>query len=262
MNHVPDQLLATYVAGRELPGDKVWALEAHLETCAQCRARLAGVTTAEEPGLLDAVWAGLEPRLTTPPQPPRSRARAWLHGWATPAMVPWLAMVLLVAAITAVLTPMFSDQVSMVQLFAPVLPVFGVAAAWSRGLDPAHELVVGSPRAGLELILRRTVAVLAPVVPILLVAGWLTGSDVGLVLLPALGFTTGTLALGSLIGASWAAGILSAVWLAALVVPATVFRSPFGLDSASVPFWIVAIVLTAGFVVFRRGAFMRLAAHN
>ncbi|GAA3577180.1 zf-HC2 domain-containing protein [Amycolatopsis ultiminotia] len=262
MSHVPDRLLAAYVAGRELPGDEGWAIEAHLEGCAQCRARLAGVTTTEESGFLDAVWAGLQPRLTAEPQPLRGRARAWLHGWATPVMVPWLGMVVLVAAIAVFLDQASAGGVSLVQLFAPVLPVFGVAAAWSRGLDPAYELTAGSPRAGLDLILRRTVAVLVPVVLVLLLAGWLSGSNIGLVLLPALAFSAGTLALGTFIGAGWAAGVLAGVWLSALVLPTVAFGGSVALLSASLPVWAAVFVLAAGLVVLRRGFFMRLAAHN
>ncbi|MFF0147965.1 zf-HC2 domain-containing protein [Amycolatopsis sulphurea] len=260
MNHVPDRMLAEYLAGGALPGDQEWAMEAHLETCAQCRARLSGAPTMAESGLLDAVWAGLEPRLAGQPAPRCHRVRAWLHRWATPAMVPWLAMVAVVLAITVILDRMGDGSRSLLQLFAPVLPVFGVAAAWSRGLDPAYELTAGSPRAGLELVLRRSAAVLLPLVAILLPAGWFTGANLGLVLLPALGFSTGTLALGSLIGVGWAASILSGVWLGALVVPAMSMDDSVALEPAALPYWIALVVLTAGFVVFRKDTFMRLAA--
>ena len=39
---------------------------------------------------------------------------------------------------------------SWVLLAAPVLPLVGVAASWTRALDPAHELVAGTPAAGLH----------------------------------------------------------------------------------------------------------------
>ena len=66
---------------------------------------------------------------------------------------------------------------SWVLLAAPVLPLLGVAASWSRALDPAHELVAATPAAGLPLLLWRTLVVLAVVVPAALVAGVVTGAD-------------------------------------------------------------------------------------
>ncbi|CAM5729862.1 hypothetical protein SHIRM173S_01344 [Streptomyces hirsutus] len=82
-------------------------------------------------------------------------------------MVPWLAMVVSVTLLALLLDlgDTGSGEVSLVLLFAPVLPVLGVAASWSRGLDPAYELTASVPRAGLPLVLRRTASVLGVVVP-------------------------------------------------------------------------------------------------
>lgn len=85
-------------------------------------------------------------------------------------MAPWLAMVLAVTLLALLLdlTELGSGRVSLMLLLAPVLPVGGVAASWSRDLDPAYELTASTPRAGLQLVLRRTAAVLAVVIPTLL----------------------------------------------------------------------------------------------
>ncbi|WP_406638537.1 zf-HC2 domain-containing protein [Amycolatopsis sp. WGS_07] len=262
MNHLSDRMLADYVEGRELPGDEAWAIEGHLEKCAQCRARLSGATTAEVSGLLGAVWAGLEQDLAEAPDPAPRRAMAWLRCWATPVMVPWLLMVLVVGALSIYLDRSLHQGPSFVQMLSPVLPVFGVAAAWSRGLDPAYELTMATPRAGLELILRRTTAVVVPVLVVLLFAGWLVGAELGLGLLPSLAFTTGTLALGTFIGVAWAASILVGLWLGALVVPSVAFGGSVLLDSAAWPGWLAAAVVAAVFVVLRRNTFTRLAAHH
>ncbi|MYW97032.1 zf-HC2 domain-containing protein [Amycolatopsis rubida] len=262
MNHVSDRMLAGYVAGRELPGDEAWAIEGHLEKCAQCRARLAGSSTAEVAGLLDTVWAGLEPDLAQAPQPMPRRAAAWLHCWATPVMVPWLLMVLVVGALSVYLDRSLHEGLSFVQLLSPVLPVFGVAAAWSRGLDPSYELTAATPRAGLELILRRTTAVVLPVLAVLLAAGWLVGARMGFGLLPCLAFTTGTLALGTFIGVAWAASILVGLWLGALVVPSVAFGGSVLLENVAWPGWLAAAVVATVFVVLRRNTFTQLAAHH
>jgi hypothetical protein len=261
VNHASDQLIEDYAAGAHLPHDRVWALEAHLETCAVCRSRLA--TVAPMRPLVDQVWAELAPALDRAPVRSRRAAR-WLATWVTPVMWPWLAMTTVVTAIAAALGSLVGyapGGVSMVELFAPVLPVLGVAASWARGLDPAYEVAAASARAGLQLILRRTVAVLAVVVPVLLVAGWLTGTGLGLWLLPSLAFATGTLALGGLIGVSRAAYALVAVWALAFVLPTVVAGAPsFVFTTAALPVWAGIFVLTSVVVALRKGAFTRLGS--
>ncbi|MEW2506193.1 zf-HC2 domain-containing protein [Amycolatopsis sp. NPDC047767] len=258
MNHVSDRLLTGYLEGGTLPGEEEWAAEAHLETCAVCRARLAQLSTSDP--MIETVWNGLQPQLTTKPQ--RVPGRFTARSWATPVMLPWLVMTVLVAVVAVLLDRGFQGNLSFVQIFAPVLPVLGVAASWSRGLDPAYELVAASPRAGLDLVLRRTTAVLVTVVPVLLLAGWLTGTNLGLALLPSLAFTTGTLALGGLIGVSRAALVLVAAWIAVLVLPTVAKGSSFALQPGSLPVWGGIFALTAVVVVLRRSAFTRLSAHH
>jgi hypothetical protein len=271
MNHAPDRLIAAYVAGDDLPGDELWGLEAHLEACAECRARLAEVAPVQP--VVDFVWSRLADRIELSavpfhgPQPqPRSRPlRRWLVTWVTPAMVPWLAMIAVVTLAAVLLDQVWrvALDVTAVQLFAPVLPVLGVAASWARGLDPAYEVVTATPRAGLYLIVRRTVAVLVAVLPVLGVAGWLTGTGPALWLLPSLAFTTGTLALGGVIGVSRAAYALIAVWGAVVVLPAFALpRQTFALSTGALPVWAGIFALTTVVVVLRRAAFTRLGVHD
>ncbi|WIX81809.1 zf-HC2 domain-containing protein [Amycolatopsis carbonis] len=260
MKHVSDRLLTGYLEGGALPGDEEWAAEAHLETCAVCRARLAQLSTSDS--MLTAVWTGLQPQLTAKPQPVPSRLKVGFRGWVTPVMLPWLVMTVLVAVVAVLLDRGFQNNLSFVPVFAPVLPVLGVAASWSRGLDPAFEVIAASPRAGLDLVLRRTTAVLVAVIPVLLVAGWLTGTSLGLALVPSLAFTTGTLALGALVGVSRAAMVLVAAWLAVLLLPAVAWGSSFALRPGSLPVWGGIFALTAVVVVLRRSAFARLSAHH
>lgn len=263
MNHASDRLIEGYVTGAPIPDQQIWALEAHLEVCGTCRARLAAVQPAKP--LVDLAWAALLPSLDRPPARPRKLAR-WLSTWATPVVLPWLAMIVLVAFAAVFLDYAFrsgAGGVTQVQLVAPVLPVLGVAAAWARGLDPAYELVTASPRAGLYLIFRRTAAVLAVIMPALLVAGWLTDTEVALWLLPSLAFTAGTLALGGLIGVSRAAAGLIAAWVLVVVAPTVaVGQQTFAFTGTASPVWAAIFVLAAVVVALRRGAFTRLGAHR
>ncbi len=250
--HATTRQLRAYAAGEEnLPADEVWAVEVHLESCGSCRASLAGEATGVAP-LVEQVWAGITP--DTAPAPARRR---WLVTWATPAMAPWLAMTILVIAMAVL-----ADRVvplslpSLVLLLAPVAPVAGVAAAWARGLDPASELIAATPRAGLYLVLRRTVAVLVVVIPLLVVATWTAPLRW---LLPCLVFTVGTLALGSFIGVRRAAIALVTVWAALVVGPSVVTATtPVVLGPAAVWGWAAGLVACVAVVRLRANVYTRL----
>lgn len=248
--------------GTDLAVDEVWAVEAHLEACRVCRDRLSAAVATEAPAvaaLVGTVWSGLEPRLAVTATMPRGRRRpARLSRWLTPTMVPWLAMVVGVVLLALLfdLAGTGSGEVSLVLLFAPVLPVLGVAASWSRGLDPAYELTSSAPRAGLPLVLRRTASVLGVVVPALLVGGWVTGVMVAQWLLPCLALTAATLALGGAIGVTRAAVALAAVWAAVVVAPTlATSRTAFALQTGGLPVWGLLLALGTGVVIARRGAY-------
>ena len=270
VEHASMRIIDAYArGGTDLAADEVWALEAHLEACAVCRDRLSAAITAEAPAvaaLVDTVWSGLEPHLTAPAVMPRRRHwSARLSMWMTPTMVPWLAMVAsvtLIALLLDLVGPGYGE-VSLVLLLAPVLPVLGVAASWSRGLDPAYELTASVPRAGLYLVLRRTASVLAVVVPALLMGGWATGVMAAQWLLPCLAFTSTTLALGGVIGVTRAAVALTAVWAAVIVAPTlATSRTTFALQSGGLPVWGLILALGIGVVIARRGAYSVLGAHR
>ncbi|MGI5456476.1 zf-HC2 domain-containing protein [Streptomyces sp. CA-249302] len=280
MEHASVRIIDGYVRGGaddSLAADEVWALEAHLETCGVCRDRLSAVVAAQVPdvtALVDTVWSGLEPQLGAVAPVSRRRHRSVrLSGWLTPVMAPWLAMVLSVTLLALLLdladtgtgfgTGFGFGHVSLVLLLAPVLPVLGVAASWSRGLDPAYELTASAPRAGLHLVLRRTASVLAVVVPALLVAGWVTGVTAAQWLLPCLAFTSATLALGGVVGVTRAAASLVAVWAAVIVAPTlATSRTSFALHSGGLPVWGLILALATGVVIARRGAYSVLGAHR
>jgi Putative zinc-finger len=276
--HASTRIIEGYArGGTELSADEVWAVEAHLEACRVCRDRLSAAVDAAVPAvasLVDTVWSGLEPQLAVTATMPRGRRwSARLSRWMTPTMVPWLAMVVGVTLLALLLDladtgsgsgfGSGSGEVSLVLLFAPVLPVLGVAASWSRGLDPAYELTASVPRAGLYLVLRRTASVLGVVVPALLVGGWVTGVMVAQWLLPCLAFTATTLALGGVIGVTRAAVVLAAVWAAVVVAPTlAASRMTFALQTGVLPVWGLILALGIGVVIARRGAYAVLGTHR
>ncbi|MCZ4515489.1 zf-HC2 domain-containing protein [Streptomyces sp. ActVer] len=276
IEHASERIIEGYVrGGAGLSADEVWAVEAHLEMCRVCRDRLSAAVGAGVPAvasLVDTVWSGLEPQLAaTATMPRRRRWSAPLSRWMTPTMVPWLAMVVGVTLLALLLdlsgtgtgTGAGAGEVSLVLLLAPVLPVLGVAASWSRGLDPAYELTASVPRAGLYLVLRRTASVLAVVVPVLLVGGWATGVMVAQWLLPCLAFTSTTLALGGVVGVTRAAVVLASVWAAVVVAPTlATSRTTFALQTGGLPAWGLILAIGIGVVIARRGAYTVLGAHR
>jgi hypothetical protein len=273
--HIAPEVLARYVAsGTEsapTEADAVWwAVEVHLERCAACRERVR-VAVESSGSRLSAelrrvrgelvAYAAAHPvgRVRRP-----GRIRRWARWWVTPALLPRLGMTALVVSAAVVLD--VADQAagrfpSLVLLLAPVLPLLGVAAAWSQGLDPAYELVVGSPRAGLDLVLRRAVVAVAAAIGLLAAAGWVVGYSPARWLLPCLAFTVAALALGGFVGVNRAATVLAAAWGVLVVGPSLVVaRPPVLLATEAWPGWAVATGVVAVVLVVRRRAFAGLAS--
>jgi hypothetical protein len=261
-HHPGEQLLRRYARGDDdIAADQLWAVESHLETCAPCRGRLTPDPLADE------VWAGLAPLLDQTPQMPPARTwRRRLTTWVSPMAGPWLAMILVVTFVAVVLDRLSAAApggISLVLLIAPVLPVLGVAASWGRALDPTYELTAATPRAGLPLVLRRTAAVLAVVMPGLVAAGAVTGAALAQWLLPCLAFTAGTLALGGLVGVTRAATTLVALWAVVIVAPTIALsRTSVVLDPAATPVWAALLALGLLVIALRRTAFTRLEANR
>jgi hypothetical protein len=270
-DHVPTELLDRYAGGgAEIPPDALWAVEVHLEACAGCRARLSEAVTRRSSDtvvLLERVRAGLDAEVARISPMPARRGLRRLSGralwWCPPALLPRLGMTVLVVLVALGLD--LADGVvggqlpSLVLLLAPVAPLLGVAAAWSRGLDPANELVVASARGGLAMVLRRAVAVLVVVIPMLAIAGWLVGASPARWLLPCLAFTVGALALGEVVGLHRAATGLALGWVAVVVAPSLITAEvPVLLAPAALPVWAGLTAAVAVATVVRRDAYTEL----
>jgi hypothetical protein len=259
-SHLPARLLERYAAGTPGTGgpEAAWTVEAHLESCGMCRQVLADVVGHTDPALttqLRQVEARLATAVRRSVQTPAVRHRAirrvagWARSWTAPATLPRVLMTVLVVAAAVGLdladAASSSRFPSLVLLVAPVAPLVGVSAAWSRRLDPAYEVIATTPRAGLDLVLRRAVVVLAIVIPVLAVAGALVGVSPAGWLLPCLAFTTGALALGEVVGLREAARGLAGAW------------APVVLDAVGRPAWLAALVAAAALLAARRRGYTR-----
>lgn len=255
--HPSDGVIARYAdPAAELDEVTAWSVEVHLEECGGCRARIGGGDA-----LLDRIAAAVDAGIAAGPAPAR-RPRAVRNRWLVWNLVPWLLMTLAVLA-CAVLLQSMAPRLHLVSLLAPVAPLPGVALAWSRRHDPAWELIAATPKAGLAMLLRRTAGVLAVIVPALALAGSRTGVSLALSLLPCLAFCAATIALGAFIGVARAAGLLGAVWVLAVVVPAVLtIRQPVVLAPGSAGVWALLTLILAGLAAGRAANFRRLTSHN
>ncbi|WP_328341962.1 hypothetical protein [Micromonospora sp. NBC_00421] len=249
--------------GLDEPG--VWAIEVHLEDCADCRARLAGSTTVESRAVIDRVAMVLDRELAATPTP-TGRSRPWSvlrHRWFVGTLLPWLAMTATVLACAALLGALWVGVPSLVLLVAPLAPLPGVAVAWHRRADPAWELIAATPAAGLTMLLRRTAAVLAFVIPALALVGAGTGVSLALMLLPCLAFTAATLLLGTLVGVRRAAIGVITVWTLAVIAPSlAAARMPVLLSAESARSWALATVLLTVMALLRVNGARRLSHHD
>ncbi|GAA2484707.1 zf-HC2 domain-containing protein [Winogradskya humida] len=264
--HPTPEVIAAYAdGGPGLDDAAVWSVEAHLETCPRCRDELSRSASAGTRSLLDLVAAGIDRGIAEGPAPapaprPWSAVRRRWFAWA---LVPWLTMTVALVGCAYILDQLAPELPSLVLLLAPVLPLPGVAVAWSRRADPAWELVASTPAAGLTMLLRRTAAVLAVVIPVLALAGAVTQSSTALVLLPSLACTAATIALGGRIGVQLAAMSVGTAWLILVVVPSVLTQNlPVLLHAGSIPAWALATVGLLAFALTRAGDYRRLASRN
>jgi hypothetical protein len=254
--HVPIATLTAYATG-DLGADDamVWPVEAHLETCEECQDRLAGLVTGPVREILAEARTAVLARARNGPRPVRRRRlRRLSHRWVSWSVLSWGLVTLMSITAAVLLDEAFPTRSSAVLLLAPMAPLGGLAVAWSHRWDPAWEIVSGTARAGFELLLRRTVVVLATVLPLLAAAGWYLGANPALWLLPCLTFTAAALLLGGLIGVSRAAALLGGAWLLAVPLPALVtVRLPVLVQPESLRGWAVAAVAFAALALLRAG---------
>jgi hypothetical protein len=215
--HVAPPTLAAYAAGALGPDHAAtWTLEVHLELCAQCRVRLAELVDPPLRALLDDTRTAILAQARNGPRPvPPQRLRRWRLRWTDWSVLGWAVVTCTAILVAVLLDVSYPDRPSAVLLLAPVAPLAGLAVAWSRRANPDWEMIAGTARAGLDMLLRRTLAVLVLILPPLAAAGLVVGRNPALWLLPCLTFTAATLLLGSRIGVPLAAVVVGGGWLAA-----------------------------------------------
>ncbi|HEY3009333.1 MAG TPA: hypothetical protein VGJ63_14875 [Micromonosporaceae bacterium] len=227
--HVDEETLRLYARGQGQLSFGA-SVEAHLISCARCRALL---TPAVDVDRLERLWdevvervdaprPGVVERLLRLARIPEDTARLLA---ATPSLrASWLlamAATLAFAAFAAASSASHDRGTLLFLIVAPILPVAGVAVAFHGGLDPAYEIGLATPYPQFRLLLLRSAAVTAVTCITAFAAGLLLPQralTAAAWLLPALALTSLTLALGRRVDTAYAAGVVVAVWTAAVVL--------------------------------------------
>lgn len=216
---VPD--LETYRSGAA-PAVLADSVEAHLLHCAECREELAamvGADGADGAADSDRRWAAVRARLDA-----GTASSPLLHlGVATRPLLAALGVagLLLVLLPLAVAALAGTDKVpTMVLAAAPLAPMIAVAFAYRRETDPAGELSLAAPVAGLRLVARRSLLVSAAGAPLGVLTALATGVPLHVALawlLPGLALSGAVLLAGTTrldpatvaagLGALWAVGV-------------------------------------------------------
>ena len=228
--HADRDLLAGYATGR-LARATASSVEAHLMGCAECREALGPLVAADRLDRnLEAIVATIDQPVRRWPERLLVRCGvgdrlARLVAIVPGARDPWLGAVALVLG-SAILWSMFEVSARNTYLFlvaAPMLPLAAVAAVFAAREDPARELILTTPTAGLELMLARWAAVVLPafaVTGLFAIAvpdlGWTAVAW----LLPSVCMAAVTMALASWLPVRMVAGVVAVMWITAAVLSA------------------------------------------
>lgn len=157
--HAEDAAIGAYLAGGA-PPVLAASVEAHLLACAGCRSRLADLAgTAER----DRAWAVLADRVDRPSRSP------WLvrSTVATPALLRAALVAVALVGLVPLLTAATAGEGGLVALLvaAPLAPVVAVALAYRADVDPAGQMSLATPAAGLGLVATRALVVAGAALP-------------------------------------------------------------------------------------------------
>lgn len=253
--HLDPGLLEAYAEGRPLTAALTASVEAHLQGCGTCQARLAPAADAPR---LDAVWAGVVDALDAPRVPLVERLLTAL-GVApdtarlvavTPSLqLSWLTGTTIALLVALALAQTGERGIGLFLALAPVLPVAGVAVAFGPRTDPLHEVAVAAPYSSFRLLLLRSAAVLStsllaavPAAALLPATPWVAAGW----LLPALALTCTSLALATRVDPVLSSAVLAGCWLLVALSGLRPDRDPLVVASAAVQLSCLVLLVLAG----------------
>ena len=147
--HADEETLRAWAAGAAAPVLAA-SIEAHLLRCEECRLRTGALsrTTATT-----AYVAG--PHSPTGIDRPAVPPRCWASAWPPPASDGLARPRSCCSSPCRPLVSVMGLRLPLVMALAPVAPLAAVALAYGRGAEPAGELALAVPTAGLRLVAAR-----------------------------------------------------------------------------------------------------------
>lgn len=258
--HVDSDLLRAYATG-EIDAAQAFSVEAHVVLCPTCQAAVAPLADRTR---LERVLAGVEDELDAPPlgaiervlrglriRPDLARLLA-----ATPSLsLSWLSAVALALSFAVVAAREGEGGMLLFLCLAALLPMAGVAVSFSRALHPTFEIGVAAPFSSVRLLLLRGAAVLATTTAMACAAaaavpgiGWNAVAWA----VPSLALTLASLALATYISALAAFAVVTAAWLAAVMLNDAVADDVLAMFGRPTQFGLAVLGAGAALVLARR----------
>jgi hypothetical protein len=224
--HAADEDLERYAAGEAGPVTQA-SLDAHVLRCGTCRARLARMARVDGAVETARRWDRLADAVDTPSRSILRPGNLGRTALAAPSLRwAWLAALTAVVALpllAGMLLETRSGALALQLALAPLVPVGAVALAYRDFADPAGEITLATPSAGLRLVAVRAFVVSVAAVPAGLLASTLVGVPLHLAaagLLPGLALAAVVLLAGTTrLDPVLVAAALGGVWAVAVGAP-------------------------------------------
>ncbi len=234
--HAEEAELAGYVEGRASRASAA-SIESHLLGCAACRdllGQIVGETEREQ--AWDRLATDIDQPATTRFDVLRGGHALAVSTIATPAMLQAAVVAILLVGVVPLITSMAAGKAGLLTLLmlAPLAPMAAVALAYREWVDPAGEISLATPSAGLTLVAMRALMISAVALPLALVALLVVEQSVGDVAirlavawcLPGLALAGVVLVVGTTRFDPLAVALgLAAGWLVAVLTLVTVRRT-------------------------------------
>jgi hypothetical protein len=275
--HVAEPVLARFAREpRRIDDVTAASIEAHLISCAQCRAAVRASAGDET---LTMSWDAIADRIDRPRAAPFERAAdrlglptatARLVGLTPALQLATLAAVAVLAAF-AVLASRAADSAGPFLIVAPVVPLATVGLLATSVNDPAGEIGVTTAVHGFGLVLRRSVVTLVLTFAVLGVAS-IALPNVGAValgwVLPGLALSITAVLLSSWVRPETAVAGLALGWVTALGVSVVVERN--GAQVRDWPLftgtglivWLALALVSVALLAARRDRFASLEVYR
>lgn len=268
--HAGTAELSRYATG-DVDDATASSVEAHLVSCAQCRAQVA---THIDPLRLERLFEGVLDAVDRPRSGWAERVLVRLgiadHTArllaATPSLqLSWLASVTVALMFSVVAAHGGSEGLTLFLTVAPMVPLAGVAAAFGPELDRSQEITAATPLAGWRLLMLRGCAVFSVTVVLAGLAAlalpemsWTSAAW----LLPALGLSLATLGLSSFMSVDRAAAAVAVSWVVVVLAASYGERDGLAAFGATGQACFLVVTAVAAAVVVRQRDALELRSRS